>query len=370
MSRRLPAATEKKILLIGNVFHYPCFGTGERNLMISHFGGRWCKKGFQRGVLFLSVLWACGAMAAPVLNEFQVKRKNVFKFSKNPHVTRDGDVVNITFTSKDTCDATVVIENERGKIVRHLASGVLGDNAPPPFQKGTLDQKLVWNGKDDSGRYVDDKDRMRIRVSLGLKPIFERTHYWSPHKRISNIAPLLAATEEGVYVFQGLGVDHLVLFDHEGQYVRTIYPFPADKIGQVRDLQRQTYPHDGKSLPLKLGFNQSTLLSAGTSGMPADTGGHYGGFGASALAVRGKRIALAYMNLNRLSTDGSSGGVSIRGPRTCLEIPMGKGRNRLVGPTSMAFSPDGKWLYLTGYVWNYQVRLGNCRHAVYRMAFE
>ncbi len=184
------------------------------------------------------------------------------------------------------------------------------------------------------------------------------------------MAPLLFATPEGVYVFQGLGVDHLELFNHEGQYVRTLYPFPADKIDKVSGLQRQTHPHDGKSLPSKIGFNRSTMLSSGTSGMPADTGGHFGGFGATAMAVKGNRIALAYVHLNRLFTDGTSGGLPIKGPRTCIEIPKSRGGVRLVGPTSMAFSPDGKWLYLTGYVWNNSVRTSDCRHAVYRMAFE
>jgi len=305
----------------------------------------------------------------PIPEEFRVKREAVYEFGAKPAVTRDGDKVTITFASKGWCDATVAVENERGGIVRHLASGVLGKNAPPPFQKNSLKQTLVWDSKSDLGRYVDDKDALTVRVSLGLNPRFERTHYWSPHKRVSNMAPLLAATPEGVYVFQGLGVDHLMLFDHEGRYVRTIYPFPSDKIGQVKELQQKTYPHDGKTLPLKIGFNQSTMLSSGSSGRPADTGGHYGGIGASAMAVRGKRIALAHLNLNRLSTDGSSGGLPIKGPRTC--ILLGKGKHaKKIGPTSMAFSPDGKWLYLTGYVWNRDVRTGDCRHGVYRMAYE
>jgi hypothetical protein len=311
---------------------------------------------------------SCAAVASD-LDEFKVKRQAVYEFTEAPKVTRNGDRIAIAFTSKGFCDATVAVEDADGKIIRHLASGVLGKNAPPPFQKGSLKQTLVWDGKDDQGAYVDDKDAITVRVSLGLKPLFERTHYWSPHKRISNMAPLLSATPEGVYVFQSLGVDHLQLFDHDGRYVKTVYPFPADKIGQVSGLQRQTYPHDGKSLPLKLGFNQSTLLSSGTNALTHETS-HFGGIGATAMAIRGKRIALAYVNLNRLSTDGHSGGVPVLGPRTCIEIPSGKGRKQLVGPTSMAFSPDGKWLYLTGYVWNYRVRSGDCRHAVYRMAFE
>jgi hypothetical protein len=33
---------------------------------------------------------------------------------------------------------------------------VLGRNAPEPFQKNSLRQTLLWNGKDDLGEYVKD----------------------------------------------------------------------------------------------------------------------------------------------------------------------------------------------------------------------
>ena len=42
---------------------------------------------------------------------------------------------------------------------------------------------------------------------------------------------------EGVYVYDGNGVDHVRLFDHDGNYVRTIYPFPAAKLKQVKGLK-------------------------------------------------------------------------------------------------------------------------------------
>jgi len=40
-------------------------------------------------------------------------------------VTRVGDKVTITFTSKGHCDATVAIEDTKGRIIRFLASGPL-----------------------------------------------------------------------------------------------------------------------------------------------------------------------------------------------------------------------------------------------------
>jgi len=118
------------------------------------------------------------------LEEFKVKRETVFAFAKKPTVTREGDRISIAFESRGFCDATISIENAKGRIVRHLACGVLGLNAPEPFRKNSKKQVVVWDSKDDQGIYVKDKDALRIRVSLGLNPRFERTLFWSPKKRI------------------------------------------------------------------------------------------------------------------------------------------------------------------------------------------
>jgi len=229
------------------------------------------------------VVLAIPARAADV-DEFKVKRQAVFEFTARPRVVRSGDRVTIAFTSKACCDATVAIEDARGRIIRHLASGVLGKNAPPPFKKNSKRQTVIWDGKDDQGRYVDDKESLTVRVSLGLRPRFERTFYWSPKKRISAYPPLIRATEEGVFVCEGRGVDHLRLFDHSGKYLRTIYPFPADKLAKARGLKMRAFPQDGKRLPVKLGFVQATLLTSGTSSVVALAHKFGDGFAASAMA--------------------------------------------------------------------------------------
>ena len=60
--------------------------------------------------------------------------------------------------------------------MRHLAGAVLGPNAPEPFVWNSKAQTIHWDGKDDAGVYVDDKDAVTVRVSPGLKPPrFERT---------------------------------------------------------------------------------------------------------------------------------------------------------------------------------------------------
>ncbi len=59
----------------------------------------------------------------------------------------------------------------RGKTVRHLAAGVLGENAPEPFAKGRLSQTLTWDHTDDFGKPVKP-GRYKVVVSAGLKPRF------------------------------------------------------------------------------------------------------------------------------------------------------------------------------------------------------
>ena len=106
----------------------------------------------------LPVLFACcmgpTAVGADVPEELRVKRQAVFEFTRKPVVTRDGDAFTIAFTAKAFCDVTVAVENASGRIVRHLASGVLGGNAPAPFQRNALEQTVVWDGKDGSGHAV------------------------------------------------------------------------------------------------------------------------------------------------------------------------------------------------------------------------
>lgn len=75
--------------------------------------------------------------------EFQVKRKEVFEFTKTPIIKSEGKDIVIEFEAKDFCDATVVIEDGEGNIKRHLVSGVLGKNAPEPFQKDSLAQRII-----------------------------------------------------------------------------------------------------------------------------------------------------------------------------------------------------------------------------------
>ena len=314
-----------------------------------------------------------------------MKPEPVFEFAEKPRITREGDKVTIAFASKGWCDVTVAIENAAGRIVRHLASGVLGENAPEPFQWNAKKQTLMWDGKDDQGVYVDDKDRITVRVSLGLKPQFEKSLMWEPKRRVGQAAPLIQATSEGVYVYDAdLLTEHLRLFDHRGAYVRTLFPFPASQLDKVEGLLRRPSELDGRPVPVKPDRPlQSHLLTTGLirDAMNLEAGGgsqdeRLIGVALAMVAMGGKdgRIALVNDGLNRLSPDGSTGGFTLTGPRTAVPVQQGGegGKPIEVGPSSAALSPDGKWLYLTGYQWKQMGHYAQKEwlHGVTRMAFD
>ncbi len=337
--------------------------------------------------------------------EFKVQREEVYEFAREPKLTRAGDDVTISFETKAWCDVTVAIEHEDGRILRHLASGVLGLNAPEPFVWNSKAQTLVWDGKDDAGVYVDDKDAVTVRVSLGLKPQFERTLFWHPGKPVkqgnwsstqgSRLA--FAPAPEGVYVSDGRGFHHVRLFDRDANYARTIYPFPPDKLGEIPDLIWHEYA-DGPRLPIKPNYYQSTLLLSAlnaTATMRYRDGRYQGGpqggfFGAAghALAVSGNRVALIGERLSRLAADGGSDGLNLHGPnitspRTGEEPVFGAGK--FGGPSIVidtevlnlgakraALCPNGEWLYLTKYTDGYSSYAGitHWRHHVKRMRYD
>ncbi|MFT5528144.1 MAG: hypothetical protein ACI9HK_006132, partial [Pirellulaceae bacterium] len=89
------------------------------------------------------------SLYADDLDEFRVNREAVFEFTEKPTIARGDNQFIIQFASKANCDVSVAIEDGDGKIVRHLASGVLGPTAPPPLQKNSTSQRIVWDGKSD-----------------------------------------------------------------------------------------------------------------------------------------------------------------------------------------------------------------------------
>jgi len=92
----------------------------------------------------LAAAFATAALSAEGPNPYtgRQEREQVFQFARRPTVAKQGERYLIRFASKAACDATVAIVDDDGKVLRHLTSGVFGENAPWPFKQGSLSQKL------------------------------------------------------------------------------------------------------------------------------------------------------------------------------------------------------------------------------------
>ncbi|HOX04810.1 MAG TPA: hypothetical protein PK280_00295 [Planctomycetota bacterium] len=149
-------------------------------------------------------------------------------FSAKPTASKDGDKVKIAFTVAAPTDVEVAVLGADGKVVRHLAAGVLGAKNPPPEPlKPGLAQSLDWDGKDDFGKAAPGA-KVRVRAGTGVK--FGRTVSDSPYM-LANPCGLAADDDGNVYVFQrnfGYGSFYLQVFSDEGKYVRTVLPPAAD----------------------------------------------------------------------------------------------------------------------------------------------
>jgi DNA-binding beta-propeller fold protein YncE len=177
---------------------------------------------------------AAGAAAQDIWKPYSapcVEREDVFAFAQKPSVKLlSKDRYRITFAVKGYCDVTVGIVDGKGRVVRHLGSGVLGRNAPAPFQENSLSQTIIWNGKDDMGRYPDHPEKLCVRVMLGLKPVFDKRVGGTSGKDVpgSGIRGI-AIGPDGAYVLNTEGnFGHATLrkYDRNGSYVCSLAPPP------------------------------------------------------------------------------------------------------------------------------------------------
>lgn len=281
--------------------------------------------------------------------EFKIKRENIFTFKKVPTIINEDGIAKISFETDGFCDVTVVIEDSNGKIIRHLASGVLGDNPPEQFQSKSKIQTIVWDYKDDEGLYPKNLGVLNVRVSLGLKPQFERTLFWAPEKRINRQTPtVIASSKKGVLTFEGEGRDQLKLYSHIGEYQKTIYPFSNKDISNIKSLTFKTMPQEGKTLPLKFGNKHfSTFLKTGSN---VDKVISKYGQAASALVVHGDKIGLIGWKLGFLTLGDDLDNICVDGPSLTILGKTPREGEIIIPPRSAAVSPDGKWLYLAGYM--------------------
>jgi len=159
-------------------------------------------------------------------------------FEAGPHVVARGKGLLITFTASRPTDVAVCVR-KGGRVVRHLAAGVIGGGAPPaaPLQKG-LAQSLTWDGTDDLGRQILGLPKGKavgpagctVHVGLGLTPEFDRVLGWKGEAISGCISGLTVDGQGRLYVLNSTtkSPTTIRLLSRRGTYLKTLAPFPAD----------------------------------------------------------------------------------------------------------------------------------------------
>lgn len=151
-------------------------------------------------------------------------------FSNAPTMKKTAANTVVSFAVASKTDVEVSILDARGKVVRHLAAGVLGGVKPPPspFKKG-LSQSIEWDRCDDFGNPAAGGP-FKARVRAGLKVGFGRTVSDSPYM-IATVRGMATDRSGNLYIINqpfGYGSYYCQVFDKNGTYQKTILPFRAD----------------------------------------------------------------------------------------------------------------------------------------------
>jgi DNA-binding beta-propeller fold protein YncE len=290
----------------------------------------------------LTPLTLCAAMAF----SSGAARCGEARFSSKPAAEKAGDKVKISFTLAAPTDVEVAVLGADGKVVRHLAAGVLGAKNPPPepFKAG-LSQALEWDLRDDFGKpAAGGSFKVRVRAGTGVK--FGRTISDSPYM-IAAVRGMATDRAGNVYVVSqsfGYGSYYCQVFDQDGKYLRTIIPFPVslprekveafsywDEAGKrpvmrnYSDVYPYCLPLDWKNANLMMGSTDAE------NGIFLANGTHIYRFDRDGGAWEGKIPFSRLIGPERQWNGKKS-------------LP---GSQRAGGDTNMAVSPDGKRVYAT-----------------------
>lgn len=173
----------------------------------------------------LAMLWVICILGAIPVSAAEIALVDGVK------VARNGDATEISFTLAAATDVEVAVVATDGKVVRHLAAGVLGGALPPPAPlKPGLKQSILWDGKDDFGNAAQGAPfKIRLRAGMGVK--FGRFIGQDPYT-FGFINSLTTDENGNLYATACAGDTNqysptLRVFAPDGSYLRTLIPFPA-----------------------------------------------------------------------------------------------------------------------------------------------
>jgi len=262
------------------------------------------------------------------------------KFVRKPTMKKVDGTFEVSFAVSQTTDVEVSILDKEGRIVRHLAAGVIGPKvkSPPPLETG-LSQTLVWDGKDDDGKPAG-RGPFTTRVRAGLTPklggMIANPAEINPSPHYNRLFGL--ATDEGgrLYVasgsvYSGRPVFSIKVYDRQGKYVKTIMPMRSSlKPEEIEELGDATL-RDGFLTPAN---HHPIVPYVQPGGIVAFLGNQVRDGVLWLLNTEGK--------ICRIDADSGRPIQWKSGPTTYR--PSG-------GPMCWAVAPDNRTLYLSGH-WN------------------
>jgi len=161
------------------------------------------------------------------------KSASVKLIKDKPSVKKSDKGYEVSFSVKKATDVTVRIVNEKGEVVRHLASGFVGgDKAAKPFHPKSLSQTIVWDGNDDKGKNVTEK--CKVSVGAGMNAKFDKYLLYNPDAFIA-IGAIAVNSKGELYISGSSGVhdSSLRVFDKDGKYLRRDWPYSPALKGTV-----------------------------------------------------------------------------------------------------------------------------------------
>jgi hypothetical protein len=289
-------------------------------------------------------------------------------FARKPAAIRVGEAVKIDFAVDRETDVAVYVENSKGDIVRHLAAGRLGKTPPEPFQAGSLEPSLTWDGKDDDGKPAGGAP-FRVRVGLGLKASWGGLAFSEPGREgpnvVESVLGLAAGPEGRIYVMSYCGAwlywntTRIHVFRRDGSYEKTIKPFSPT-------LPRERIKATGAFVNSFGRINPIVYRPLGFSFYPHDDVGHQPAVTADGRLVLATRTADTHMYATGAVGVGHVAMIDGEGG---LPEPDYAGPSLKAGWTPYPYlvsAPDGKALYFTGLGPHNNRGAAKPWHAVYR----
>jgi hypothetical protein len=251
-------------------------------------------------------------------------------------VAPNGEGAEISFAAAAATDVEVAVLAADGKVVRHLAAGVLGAALPPPapLQAG-LAQRIHWDGKDDFGKAaLGGPFKVRLRAGMGVQ--FGRFIGQDPCT-FGFINSLTTDADGNLYATACAGDTNqysptLRVFAPDGSYLRTLIPFPAN-------LNAASASTIARWDEAKGAFVPHNYQSGNPITYPVETGPE------ALRVVAVTRQGVTMTSENKIMTMNLEGG-NFTGPKPMWSKAAGL-KNPAWNTPQVAASPDGRYLYIS-----------------------